>query len=40
MHYIVYIMEGANIESPNVMASIQYITNVALTLPTIVYIDK
>lgn len=40
MYYIVYIMEGANIASPLVTASIQYIINVALTLPAIVYIDK
>jgi sugar porter (SP) family MFS transporter len=40
MYYIVYIMEGANIASPLVTASIQYIINVVLTLPAIVYIDK
>jgi hypothetical protein len=40
MYYIVYIMEGANIASLLVTASIQYITKVALTLPAITYIDK
>ncbi|KAG4424863.1 MFS sugar transporter [Cadophora malorum] len=40
MYYIVYIMEGANIASPLITASIQYILNVALTLPAILYLDK
>lgn len=40
MYYIVYIMEGANIASPLLTASIQYIINVALTLPAILYLDK
>jgi len=40
MYYIVYIMEGANIASPLLTASIQYILNVALTLPAIVYLDR
>ena len=34
------IMEGANIASPLLTASIQYILNVALTLPAIVYLDR
>ena len=33
-------MEGANIASPLLTASIQYILNVALTLPAIVYLDR
>ena len=33
-------MEGANIASPLLTASIQYIINVALTLPAIVYLDR
>jgi hypothetical protein len=33
-------MEGANIASPLVTASIQYIINVALTLPAIIYLDR
>jgi len=40
MYYIVYIMEGANIASPLLTASIQYILNVALTLPAIIYLDR
>jgi MFS family permease len=34
------IMEGANIASPLVTASIQYVINVALTLPAIIYLDQ
>ena len=37
---IVYIMEAAGIGSPLLTASIQYIINVALTLPAILYLDK
>ena len=33
-------MEGANIASPLLTASIQYVLNVALTLPAIVYLDR
>lgn len=40
MYYIVYIMQAAQIASPLLTASIQYIINVALTLPAIVYLDK
>lgn len=40
MYYVVYIMEGANIASPLLTASIQYILNVLLTLPAIVYLDR
>jgi sugar porter (SP) family MFS transporter len=40
MYYILYIMEGANIGSPLLTASIQYVINVALTLPAILYVDK
>ncbi|OAA65498.1 Sugar/inositol transporter [Niveomyces insectorum RCEF 264] len=40
MYYIVYLMEGANIASPLTTASIQYVINVVLTLPAIVYLDK
>ena len=40
MYYIVYIMEGANIGDPLLTASIQYIINVALTLPAIIWLDK
>ncbi|KAF2755585.1 general substrate transporter [Pseudovirgaria hyperparasitica] len=39
MYYIVYIMETANIGTPLLTASIQYIINVVLTLPAILYID-
>ena len=40
MYYIVYIMEGAGVGSPLLTASIQYIINVALTLPAILYLDR
>ncbi|PQE11678.1 High-affinity glucose transporter protein [Rutstroemia sp. NJR-2017a WRK4] len=40
MYYVVYIMQGANIASPLLTASIQYILNVALTLPAILYLDR
>ncbi|CAJ2505740.1 Uu.00g131340.m01.CDS01 [Anthostomella pinea] len=40
MYYIVYIMEAANIASPLTTASIQYVINVVLTLPAILYLDK
>lgn len=40
MYYIVYIMQGAQIATPLATASIQYVINVALTLPAIVYLDK
>lgn len=40
MYYVVYIMEGANIASPLLTASVQYILNVALTLPAIIYLDR
>jgi MFS family permease len=33
-------MEGANIASPLLTASVQYILNVMLTLPAIIYIDR
>ncbi|KAL5377644.1 MFS sugar transporter [Paraphaeosphaeria minitans] len=40
MYYIVYIMKGANIADPLLTSSIQYIINVAMTLPAILYLDK
>ena len=40
MYYIVYVMEAAGIGNPLLQASIQYILNVALTLPAILYVDK
>ncbi|KAF4961785.1 hypothetical protein FSARC_10081 [Fusarium sarcochroum] len=40
MYYIVYIMESADYASPLLTASIQYIINVVLTLPAIMYLDK
>ncbi|KAI0191891.1 general substrate transporter [Astrocystis sublimbata] len=39
MYYIVYIMEGAQIASPLTTAVIQYVINVVLTLPAILYLD-
>jgi hypothetical protein len=38
--YLTDIMQGANIASPLLTASIQYILNVALTLPAILYLDR
>ncbi|KAI0439407.1 high-affinity glucose transporter [Xylaria telfairii] len=40
MYYIVYIMEGAQIASPLTTAAVQYVINVVLTLPAILYLDK
>lgn len=40
MYYIVYIMRGAGIGNELLTASIQYIINVALTLPAIIWLDK
>lgn len=40
MYYIVYIMEGAQIASPLATASIQYVINVVMTLPAILFLDK
>jgi MFS family permease len=40
MYYIVYIMKAANIGDPLLTASIQYIINVLLTLPAILYLDR
>ncbi|KAI0533716.1 general substrate transporter [Xylaria digitata] len=40
MYYVVYIMEGAQIASPLTTASIQYVINVVLTLPAILYLDR
>jgi hypothetical protein len=40
IYYIVYIMEAAGLGDPLLTASIQYILNVSLTLPAILYLDK
>ncbi|KAI1777020.1 high-affinity glucose transporter [Hypoxylon cercidicola] len=40
MYYIIYIMEEARVGSPLATASIQYVINVVLTLPAIMYLDK
>ncbi|KAH0428498.1 MFS glucose [Colletotrichum camelliae] len=40
MYYIVYIMQGANMGNPLMTASIQYVINVALTLPAILFMDR
>ncbi|KAF8543995.1 general substrate transporter [Trichophaea hybrida] len=40
MYYIVYVMQGAGINDPLLTASIQYIINVAMTIPAIIYIDR
>lgn len=39
MYYIVYVMQAAGIGNPLLTASIQYILNVALTLPAILFLD-
>jgi MFS family permease len=40
MYYIVYIMKGAGIGDELLTAAIQYIINVVMTLPAIIYLDK
>jgi MFS family permease len=40
MYYVVYIMEAAGIGDALLAASIQYILNVALTLPAILFLDR
>jgi MFS family permease len=40
MYYIVYVFEGAGIHDPLLPASIQYISNVVMTLPAILYLDQ
>ncbi|MCJ1292605.1 MFS sugar transporter [Xylographa carneopallida] len=40
MYYIVYVMEAANIGDPLLTSAIQYILNVVLTLPAILFLDK
>ncbi|RPA89432.1 general substrate transporter [Choiromyces venosus 120613-1] len=40
MYYIVYVMEGAGIKDPLLTASIQYIINVVMTIPAIIWMDK
>ncbi|CAI6340409.1 unnamed protein product [Periconia digitata] len=40
MYYVVFIMRGAGIADELLTASVQYIINVALTLPAIIWLDK
>lgn len=40
MYYIVYVMEGAGIHDPLLTSSIQYIINVAMTVPAIIWMDR
>jgi sugar porter (SP) family MFS transporter len=40
MYYVVYVMEATGIGNPLLTASIQYILNVTLTLPAILYLDR
>lgn len=40
MYYVVYIMEAARIGDTLLTSSIQYILNVTLTLPAIIFLDK
>lgn len=40
MYYIVYIMKGADIGDELLTSAIQYIINVVMTLPAILYLDK
>jgi MFS family permease len=39
VYYIVYVMQSAGIDDPLLTASIQYIINVVLTLPAIIFLD-
>lgn len=40
MYYIVYIMKGADIGDELLTSAIQYIINVVMTLPAIIYLDR
>lgn len=40
MYYIVYIMQGAGIADALLTSSIQYIINVVMTLPAIIWLDR
>ncbi|KAF3163057.1 MFS sugar transporter [Orbilia oligospora] len=40
MYYIVYVFQGAGVTDPLLPASIQYVINVLLTLPAILFIDR
>jgi MFS family permease len=40
MYYIVYIMQGAGLGNELLTSSIQYIINVAMTLPAIIWLDR
>jgi len=40
MYYIVYVMQGAGVTKPLLPASIQYIINVLMTIPAIIWMDK
>lgn len=40
MYYIIYLMQAAGIGNPLLTATIQYILNVALTLPAVLFLDK
>jgi len=39
MYYIVYVMQGAGVSSVLLISSIQYIINVVMTLPAILFLD-
>ncbi|KAI5795402.1 general substrate transporter [Peziza echinospora] len=40
MYYIVYVMQGAGVKDPLLTASIQYIINVVMTIPAIMWMDR
>lgn len=40
MYYIIFIMRGAGIADELLTSSIQYVINVVMTLPAILYLDK
>lgn len=40
MYYIVYVMQGAGVKDPLLTASIQYIINVVMTIPAILWMDR
>ena len=40
VYYIVYVMKGAGVENELLIASIQYIVNVVMTVPAILWMDR
>ena len=40
MYYIVYVFQGAGVNDPLLIASIQYVINCVMTLPAILFLDR